>query len=55
MHGFITFKGRRSGGMAQEIEYLPRRCEALSSKPSTTKNKIINKERKVHASIIIEV
>jgi hypothetical protein len=30
---------KRVGGMAQAVEHLPSRCEALSSNPSTIKNK----------------
>jgi hypothetical protein len=33
----ITIIG--SGGVAQVVEHLPSKCEALSSKPSTTKKK----------------
>jgi hypothetical protein len=30
---------KRAGGMAQEVEHLPSKCKALSSNPSTAKNK----------------
>jgi hypothetical protein len=30
---------KRAGGVVQEVEYLPRKCEALSSSPTTAKKK----------------
>jgi hypothetical protein len=30
-----------AGGLVQEVEHLPRKCEALSSNPSTAKKKKI--------------
>jgi hypothetical protein len=33
----VLQKKRRAGGMAQAVEYLPSRYEALNSNPSTTK------------------
>jgi hypothetical protein len=36
----LLFKAKpRAGGMAQAVEHLPSKVKALSSKPSTTKNK----------------
>jgi hypothetical protein len=32
-------KRKRAGGMAQVVELLPSKCEALSSNPSTTEKK----------------
>jgi hypothetical protein len=34
---FKTTRAKSTGGIAQEVERLPRKCEALSSDPSTTK------------------
>jgi hypothetical protein len=36
-------KAKRAGGMAQVIQHLPSKCEALCSIPSTTK--ILNKKK----------
>jgi hypothetical protein len=42
----ILLKERmRAGGMAPAIEHLPRKYEALSSNPNTTKKKKKKKER----------
>jgi hypothetical protein len=35
----LNKREKRAGRMAQMVEYLPRKCEAPSSNPSTTKKK----------------
>jgi hypothetical protein len=39
--------GKRPGGVTEVVELLPSKCEALSSSPSTDKNKK-RKERKTN-------
>jgi hypothetical protein len=40
---FKITKAKRAGGMAQTIDHQPSKCKALSSNPSTAKNKIKQK------------
>jgi hypothetical protein len=35
----------RAGGVAEVVEHLPSKCEALNSNPSTAKNKQTNKQK----------
>jgi hypothetical protein len=39
-------RAKMAGGMAQEVEYLPSKCEALSSNTTIWKKKTNNTSRK---------
>jgi hypothetical protein len=47
LHVYCTKLDReRAGGVAQVVEHLPRKCEALSSNPSPAKKKKKKKKKK---------